>query len=205
MEIKFGTSGWRAIIADDFTFENVRICSQAIADHLKSINTTQGVVIGSDARFMSPRFMEVAAEVFAGNGIKALLCVRDTPTPVISFEILRRKLAGGINFTASHNPPEYQGLKFSPAWGGPALPETTKDIENRANAIMQKKGEVKLMKLAEAEKSGMIERINPMETYLDDLRKKINFEAIRAAKLKILVNPLYGTARGYLDRLLKEA
>ncbi len=205
MEIKFGTSGWRAIIADDFTFENVRICSQAIADHLKSINTTQGVVIGSDARFMSPRFMEVAAEVFAGNGIKALLCVRDTPTPVISFEILRRKLAGGINFTASHNPPEYQGLKFSPAWGGPALPETTKDIENRANAIMQKKGEVKLMKLAEAEKAGMIERINPMETYLDDLRKKINFEAIRAAKLKILVNPLYGTARGYLDRLLKEA
>ena len=144
MEIKFGTSGWRAIIADEFTFANVRICSQAIADHLKSINTTQGVVIGSDARFMSNRFMEVSAEVFAANGIKALLCVRDTPTPVISFEILRRKLAGGINFTASHNPPEYQGLKFSPSWGGPALPETTKDIENRANELM-KNGNIKCM------------------------------------------------------------
>ena len=204
MEIKFGTSGWRAIIADDFTFANVRICSQAIADHLKSINCTQGLVIGSDARFMSARFMEVAAEVFAANGIKAYLCVRDTPTPVISFEILRRQLSGGINFTASHNPPEYQGLKFSPAWGGPALPETTKDIENRANELM-KSGNVKVMKLADAEKSGLIVRIDPMETYLDDLRKKINFTAIRAAKLKILVNPLYGTSRGYLNRLLKEA
>ncbi|NCB40365.1 MAG: phosphoglucomutase/phosphomannomutase family protein [Erysipelotrichia bacterium] len=204
MEIKFGTSGWRAIIADEFTFENVRICSQAIADHLKSINQTNGVVIGSDARFMSPRFMEVAAEIFAANDIKVFLCVRDTPTPVISFEILRRKLAGGINFTASHNPPEYQGLKFSPAWGGPALPETTKDIENRANELM-KTGNIKKITLAEATRKGMIEKIDPMETYLAELRAKINLDAIRSAKLKILVNPLYGTSRGYLDRILKEA
>jgi phosphoglucomutase len=204
MEIKFGTSGWRAIIADDFTYENVRICTQAIADHLKSINQTKGVVIGSDARFMSQKFMEVAAEVLAGNGIKAYLCVRDTPTPVISYEILRRQLSGGINFTASHNPPEYQGLKFSPAWGGPALPETTKDIEERANEIM-KRGQFQRMGLDAAETYGKLERIDPMETYLDDLRKKINFDAIKAAKLKVLVNPLYGTARGYLDRLLIEA
>ncbi len=204
MEIKFGTSGWRAIIADDFTFANVRICAQAIADHLKSINETQGVIIGSDARFMSPRFMEVAAEIFAGNGIKVYLCKRDTPTPVISFEILRRKLAGGINFTASHNPPEYQGLKFSPSWAGPALPETTKDIEKRANELMKSEN-IKRVELKEAESKGLIERIDPMDIYLEDLRKKINFEAIKQANLKILVNPLYGTARGYLDRILKEA
>jgi len=204
MEIKFGTSGWRAIIADDFTFANVRICTQAIADHLKSIGQTQGVVIGSDARFMSARFMEVAAEVLAANDIKAYLCIRDTPTPVISYEILRRKLAGGFNFTASHNPPEYQGLKFSPAWGGPALPETTNDIEKRANELM-KNGNVKLTPLDEAIKKGLVERINPMETYLDELRRKINLDAIKGAKLKILVNPLYGTGRGYLDRLLIEA
>ncbi|HAE40660.1 MAG TPA: phosphoglucomutase [Candidatus Riflebacteria bacterium] len=204
MEIKFGTSGWRAIIADDFTFANVRICTQAIADHLKSIGQTQGIVIGSDARFMSARFMEVAAEILAGNSIKAFLCIRDTPTPVISYEILRRKLAGGFNFTASHNPPEYQGLKFSPAWGGPALPETTSDIEKRANEIM-KNGNVKRMPLEEAINKGLIEKINPMDTYLDELRRKINLDAIKAAKLKILVNPLYGTARGYLDRLLIEA
>lgn len=204
MEIKFGTSGWRAIIADDFTFANVRICTQAIADHLKSVGQTLGVVIGSDARFMSSHFMEVAAEVLAANDIKAFLCVRDTPTPVISYEILRRKLSGGLNFTASHNPPEYQGLKFSPAWGGPALPETTGDIEKRANELM-KNGKVKRMALEEAIKKGLVEKINPMDTYLDELRRKINMDAIKKAKLKVLVNPLYGTGRGYLDRILIEA
>ena len=204
MKITFGTSGWRAIIAEDFTFANVRACTQAIADHLKSINETKGIIIGSDARFMSSKFMEVAAEVMTANGIKAYMCVRDTPTPVISYEILRRKLSGAINFTASHNPPEYQGLKFSPAWAGPALPETTKDIEKRANEIVAN-GKINRITIAEAESKGLIEKINPMETYLDDLRGKINMEAIKAAKLKVLVNPLYGTSRGYLDRLLKEA
>lgn len=204
MNIKFGTSGWRAIIADEFTYENVRICTQAIADHLKSIGQAKGVIIGSDARFMSSKFMEVAAEVLAANGIKAYLCIRDTPTPVISYEILRRKLSGGINFTASHNPPEYQGLKFSPAWGGPALPETTKDIEERANDIMRT-GKVAKMGLDAAVTYGMLEKIDPMDTYLEDLRNKINFDVIREAKLKVLVNPLYGTSRDYLDKLLKEA
>lgn len=203
MKIKFGTSGWRAIIADEFTFENVRICSQAIADHLASIKETQGVIMGSDARFMSSHFMQVAAEVFAGNNIKVYFCERDTPTPVISFEILRRKLAGGINFTASHNPPEYQGLKFSPSWGGPALPETTTDIEQRANKLMQTK-EIKTMPFNKALTEGLIEKIDPKEVYLEDLRKKINFDIIRKSNLKILVNPMYGTARGYLDTVLKE-
>ena len=204
MNIKFGTSGWRAIIADEFTYENVRICTQAIADHLKSIGQAKGVIIGSDARFMSSKFMEVAAEVLAANGIKAYLCIRDTPTPVISYEILRRKLSGGITFTASHNPPEYQGLKFSPAWGGPALPETTKAIEERANDIMRT-GKVAKMGLDAAVTYGMLEKIDPMDTYLEDLRNKINFDVIREAKLKVLVNPLYGTSRDYLDKLLKEA
>lgn len=204
MQIKFGTSGWRAVIADDFTFENVRICTQAIADHLKSIGQTGGVILGSDARFMSQHFMKVAAEVLAANDIKAYFCIRDVPTPVISFEILRRKLAGGINFTASHNPPEYHGLKFSPAWAGPALPETTKDIENRANELMNN-GQVNRVNFDEAKTKGLIEEINPMEPYLEEMRKKINLSAISTAKLKILVNPLYGTARGYLDKLLREA
>lgn len=204
MEIKFGTSGWRDIIADGFTFENVRVCTQAIADHLKANGKTGGVVIGSDTRFLSQKFMETSARVLAANGIKAFLCVRDTPTPVISFELLRRKAAGGINFTASHNPPEYQGLKFSPDWGGPALPETTGDIEKRANALM-KNGPVHDLDLATALQKGLIEKIDPMETYLADLRKKVDLAAIRKAKLKVLVNPLFGTSRGYLDTLLREA
>lgn len=205
MEIKFGTSGWRDVIADGFTFRNVRICVQAIADHLQSQKIgDRGVVIGSDTRFLSTQFMAVAARVLAANGIKAFLCVRDTPTPVISFEILRRQAAGGINFTASHNPPEYQGLKFSPAWGGPALPVTTGDIEKRANALL-KAGGFRDMEMADAEKQGLIEKIDPKETYLQDLHEKVDLKAIGASGLKILVNPLYGTARGYLDRILRDA
>ncbi len=205
MEIKFGTSGWRDIIADGFTFQNVRICTQAIADHLLAAGKTGGVVIGSDTRFLSTRFMETAARVLAANGIKAFLCVRDTPTPVISFEILRRKAAGGINFTASHNPPEYQGLKFSPDWGGPALPETTSDIERRANQMLKGGPAPKDMDLAGALQKGLIERIDPMDPYLATLRDKVRLDEINKAGLKILVNPLYGTARGYLDRILREA
>ena len=205
MHIKFGTSGWRDIIADGFTVANVRICTQAIADHLIAANQQGGIIIGSDTRFLSPMFMATAAEVLAANGIKTFLCVRDTPTPVISFEILRRKAAGGINFTASHNPPEYSGLKFSPAWGGPALPETTKDIETRANALLKEGKTVSYMPLADAESKGLVERIDPMPIYLDDLKAKIQFESIRKANLKILVNPLYGTSRGYLDKVLIEA
>jgi len=204
MEIKFGTSGWRDIIADGFTFQNVRICTQAIADHLSATGKTGGVIVGSDTRFLSTMFMETAAKVLAANGIKAFLCVRDTPTPVISFEILRRKTAGALNFTASHNPPEYQGLKFSPDWGGPALPETTSDIESRANHLMRE-GSPQSMELAEATKKGLIEKIDPMDGYLSDLRSKIRLDTIKGSGLKILVNPMYGTSRGYLDRILKEA
>ena len=135
--ISFGTSGWRGILAEDFTYDNVKVVIQAIADNLTASGEhKKGVVISCDTRFMGQRFARESARVLAGAGITAFLCERDTPTPVISFEILRRKTAGGINFTASHNPPEYNGVKFSPSWGGPALPETTRDIEQRANKML---------------------------------------------------------------------
>lgn len=195
--IAFGTSGWRGILCEDFIFENVKIVTQAIADHLKANGEKGGVVIGYDSRFMGDSFARESARVLAAAGIKALLCNRDTPTPVIAFEILRRKAAGGINFTASHNPPEYNGIKFSPSWGGPALPETTKDIERRANEMM---GEIcyREMSLDHAAKNGLLEEIDPRETYLADLETKIDFDAIN--KIGVLaVNPLYGTGCGYLD------
>lgn len=204
MQIKFGTSGWRAVIADEFTFHNVRLCVQAICDHLHARREASGgVVVGSDTRFLSSQFTTVAAEVLAGNGIKVFLCGRDTPTPVISFEILRRRASGGINFTASHNPPEYQGIKFSPAWGGPALPETTRDIENRANALLASPA-YKSMPREQAQREKLLEVIDPSGPYLDALREKVNLKAIRDAGLRLLVNPMFGTSRGYLDRLLKE-
>ena len=196
--IAFGTSGWRGILCEDFTFDNVKIVIQAIADHLAMNGEQQkGVVVGCDTRFMGARFAQEAAQVLAGAGIKSFLCDRDVPTPVISFEILRRGAAGGINFTASHNPPEYNGIKFSPSWGGPALPETTRDIERRANDLL---GEVcyKELSVAEATHRGLLELIDPRESYLNALEQKIDFDAI--AKLgKVALNPLYGTGRGYLD------
>ncbi len=203
--IAFGTSGWRGIFCEDFTFENVKVVTQAIADHLRAEGTSAGgVVIGYDARFMGERFAHEAARVLAGSGIPSFVCDRDTPTPVIAFEILRRKAAGGINFTASHNPPEYNGLKFSPAWGGPALPQTTGDIEKRANAML---GEIcyREMPLDAAVKAGLVESIDPRAPYFEALRKLVDLSAIAGAGIKIAVNPLYGTGRGYLDALLREA
>ena len=204
-QIKFGTSGWRGILCEEFTLSNVRIVTQAIADHLHDQGlTAQGIVVGYDARFMGKDFAREAVRVLAGAGIKAFLCNRDTPTPVISHELIRRKAAGAINFTASHNPYDYNGIKFSPAWGGPALPETTSDIEKRANIMM---GEIvsKNMPLDVAAEKGLFEEIDPREDYFETLKKLIDFSAIAAAGIKIAVNPLYGSGRGYLDRLLIEA
>lgn len=198
-KIAFGTSGWRAILCEDFTFDNVKTVIQAIADNIiASGEATKGIIVGSDTRFMGGRFMEEAAQVFAGNGIKTYLCERDTPTPVISYEIIRRKTAGAVNFTASHNPPEYNGVKFSPSSGGPALPETTKDIENRANAIIGKSS-YKIESISNAIKTGLIERIDPRPAYLADLENKIDFDALKSIG-KVALNPLYGTSRGYLEQ-----
>lgn len=196
--ISFGTSGWRGILGEDFTFDNVRVVVQAIADHIAAAGEQQGgVVISCDTRFMGQRFVHEAARVMAGAGITAFVCERDTPTPVISFEILRRKTAGGINFTASHNPPEYNGVKFSPSWGGPALPETTGDIQRRANDML---GSVcrQYPSLDDARQQGLLVSIDPREEYLRELENIIDFDAIRKLG-KVALNPLYGTARGYLD------
>ncbi|MCW8858560.1 MAG: phosphoglucomutase/phosphomannomutase family protein, partial [Deltaproteobacteria bacterium] len=203
--IKFGTSGWRGILCEEFTLDNVRVVTQAIADHLRDQGVAeQGVVVGYDARFMGKDFARETVRVLAGAGIKAFLCDRDTPTPVISHELIRRNAAGAINFTASHNPYDYNGIKFSPAWGGPALPETTGDIEKRANAML---GEIvfKDMPLDVAAEKGLFEVIDPRADYFIAIKKLIDFDAIAGSGIKIAVNPLYGTGRGYLDRLLVEA
>jgi alpha-D-glucose phosphate-specific phosphoglucomutase len=205
--ITFGTSGWRAFIADDFTVPNVRIAAQAIADHLKGTRrASKGVLVAYDPRFLGPRFAEVAAEVLAGNGIKSFVTVRDTPTPVVAFEQIRRGLDGAINFTASHNPPEYGGLKFNPYWGGPATKAITKDIEHRAEDI-EKAGakKVKRMALADAEAKKLVTRIDPMPEYLKKISSMVDLAAIRKAKLKVVVDPLHGAGRGYVEAVLAKA
>jgi len=204
-EIKFGTSGWRGILAEDFTLANVRVVTQAIADHLLAEGVAgKGVVIGHDSRFFGERFARESARVLAGAGVPVYLCNRDTPTPVIAFEILRREAAGAINFTASHNPHEYNGIKFSPGWGGPALPQTTADIERRANAML---GTVcyRDLPLDQAVRTGLVAEIDPMPAYLDALRGKVDLAAIGRSGVTMVVDPMYGAGRGYLDTLLVEA
>jgi phosphoglucomutase len=204
--IAFGTSGWRGIVAEDFTFTGVRAVSQAIAEHIREQGrdaSARGVVIGYDTRFLSEAFAAQVARVLAANEVKALLCVRDTPTPVVAFELLRRRAAGGVVVTASHNPPEYNGIKFSSAWGGPALPEVTRQIQTRANELLAVP--VRQLAAGDAENRGLLERIDPAPAYLDRLRTLVDFQVIREARVKVVVDTLYGTAQGYLDKLLKAA
>ena len=204
-QIKFGTSGWRGILAEDFTLDNVRVVVQAIADFLKAEGSSgRGLVIGHDSRFFGERFAHETARVLAASGIPSFICKDDTPTPVIAYEIMRRVTDGAINFTASHNPSEYNGIKFSTAWGGPALPEVTADIERRANAML---GEVcyRDMPLDQAVRLGLVEEIDPMPDYLDVIRKKIDLEAIGRSGMTVIFDPMYGAGRNYVDSLLGEA
>src|SRR3990172_2404716 len=193
--IKFGTSGWRGIIAEDFTFEGVRIVTQAIADYLKAHHEgKKGMVVGYDTRFMGSRFASDAVRVLAGNSIKSFLTKGPTPTPVIAFEILRRKAGGGINITASHNPPEYNGLKFSSSSGEPALPAITREIEKRANEMLLEVAYSELS-IEEARRRGLLEEIEPFHFYAEGLRKNIDMAAIQKARLEIGVDLMYCTAR----------
>src|SRR6201982_1098451 len=138
--IKFGTSGWRGVIAEDFTFANVRLALTAIAEHVKAKTPQPSILVGYDTRFYSEEFSQLAVDVLEHHGIRALLCETFTPTPAVAYEIMRRKLDGAINFTASHNPAQYHGLQFSSADAGPALPALTKDIEARVARILAKEG-----------------------------------------------------------------
>jgi phosphoglucomutase len=190
--IKFGTSGWRAIIADDFTFANVRLATAAIAEHVRSRNANATLIVGHDTRFFAEEFTRTSAEILREYDIRVLLCDGPTPTPVIAHEILRRKVDGAINFTASHNPAEYQGLKFSGPDGGPALPEVTHDIEARAATLGER---------APAKPNDKpFEKIDPRDSYLDRLAQLVNFKSLGAAKLSVVTDALHGCGAGYLDR-----
>lgn len=196
MAIRFGTSGWRAVIADDFTFENVRLVIEAICGYLKTKETVVSdiLIVGHDSRFMGETFANVAAEIAAAKGFRVLKCIEPTPTPTISYAIRSNGAAGGINFTASHNPPEYQGIKFSTADGAPALPEITKQIEHRiANKMSGYDAD-----------GGEVKDFDPRPAYLDDLKTKVRFDVIASAKGTYGYDPLWGTGRGYLNKILND-
>jgi phosphoglucomutase len=206
--IKFGTSGWRGIIAQDFTFDNVRLATQGIADYLKSEVGSQKseifgrkpvVIVGHDTRFLARDFALAVSEVLAGNGIKPLLCDRDTPTPVIAYAIRHHKAIGGINMTASHNPAEYQGLKFSIDNGAAAPPEVTKQIETEIVKLQSQNWSFKGAVIGTYE----CKTFDPQPAYFKQLHKLIEFSILRKAKLKLALDFSYGTAHGYLDKLFE--
>jgi len=205
VSIKFGTSGWRDIIADQFTFPNLRMCTQAIAEQIyKERNHNRPVIVGYDTRFLSEHFAREAAQVLANNGMEVRLSHRDVPTPTVAYEIIRVQAAGGINITASHNPFDYNGLKYSSAWGGPALPQTTRVIENIIS--MLKEDDVATRKKQEEAQTveKLIVRTDFRPAYLKHLKGLLDTKAFRGRKLKVVVDCLWGTSRGYLDELLKE-
>ena len=205
--IKFGTSGWRGLIADDFTFATVRLALRAISEHLKSKTATPTVLVGYDTRFYSEEFSALAVEVLQQNGIKTLLCDTFTPTPAVAYEVMRRKLDGAINFTASHNPAQYHGLKYSGPDAGPALPEVTKDIEARAAKILEKEGPQALTRnphLGQPSKDGQGEKVSLRANYLKRLNELVRFEVIKEGNLKIVTDALHGCGAGYLDKALTD-
>ena len=200
--IKFGTSGWRGLIADDFTFANVRLAVTAIAEHAKAKTQQPAILVAYDTRFYSEEFSQLAVDILQQHGVRALLCETFTPTPAVACEIMRRKLDGAINFTASHNPAQYHGLKFSSSDAGPALPEVTKDIEARAAQIAARGGVPPLTH--GGAKSSPSEKVNLRESYLERLAELVRFDVLAKSKVKFVVDALHGCGAGYLDRILSD-
>src|SRR6266700_4629407 len=195
-QIKFGTSGWRAVMAEEFTFSNVRRAVNGIARYVKS-QRSQGarVIVGRDPRFLGETFCSMAAEILSSHGITPLVIAEAAPTPAISYDVIHEKADGAINFTASHNPPEYIGIKLSTPDGAPALPEVTKQIEQE---IVSGDGAVGAGKSSS-------EPLDVKPAYLARLREAIDFPGIQKAGLRVVFDPLWGAARGYSDELLRQA
>jgi alpha-D-glucose phosphate-specific phosphoglucomutase len=201
--IKFGTDGWRAVIAEDFTFPNVRACAQGTANYLNRAKLAgQGLVIGYDTRFASEDFAAAAAEVIAGNKIKVNLCSKAAPTPVISFAVTATKSAGAIIITASHNPGRWNGFKLKDEAGASAPSEFAAEVERNANEALST-GEVKRLPLADGLNNGLITYFDPDPVYFGQLERLIDLEAIRRSNLKVIVDSMYGAGIGYFKELLK--
>jgi alpha-D-glucose phosphate-specific phosphoglucomutase len=201
MTIKFGTDGWRGIIAQDFTFDNVRTCSQAVADYLKQAGLdSRGLVIGYDNRFASEDFAQAAAEVVTANGIKVYLSSKATPTPVISFGVLTKKAGGAIIITASHNPAIWNGFKYKTEDGASAPSEVTAQIEKHLSRALM--GKTKRLPLPQALDQGMVEHLDMAPIYVQQLAKLIDPKLMGKAKLKVVFDAMYGTGAGYLNQLL---
>jgi phosphomannomutase len=195
--IKFGTDGWRAIIADTFTFDNVRLAAQATAEYFKTVEGRERTVfIGYDVRFLSSKFAAATAEVIAANGFNVLLMDRPYPTPYVSFEVRRRGLVGGIMITASHNPPSFNGFKVKAHFGGSATPDITAQIERNLGTEQQFRS------------SGIVapslNSVAPEKPYFDHIKSLVDWDRIANSKLKIVVDSMHGCGGYILQEILRD-
>jgi len=206
-QIKFGTSGWRAVMAEEFTFANVHRAVHGIARYVSAQKASGAeVIVGRDPRFLGESFCAAAADILSSYGITPLVIAEPAPTPAISYAVIQSKANGAINFTASHNPPEYNGIKFSTPDGAPALPGVTQAIEREIAAFDVNPAALPAGNAsAQASSSGAKQNIDPRRMYLSRLREIVDLDVIKKAGITIAFDPMWGAARGYSDTFLREA
>jgi phosphomannomutase len=214
MPIHFGTDGWRAVISDTFTFHNLRLVAQAIADAVASDEWLNGthhsvqpdpnsMVVGFDTRFLSDRYAAEAARVLAANGYHVFLSAADVPTPAISFAVRHLGAIAGVMITASHNAPRYNGVKLKAAYGGAAVREQCRRVEIYLNDNEARGRGPNLMDFEQARSQDLIERFNPTPAYYEHLRKLINLDAIADNPQHVVVDSMFGSGRGQIKGLLQ--
>jgi phosphomannomutase len=214
MTIHFGTDGWRAVISDTFTFSNLRMLTQAIADAVASehwdksgnggeVPDPRKIVIGFDTRFLSDRYANEAARVLAANGYTVLLAQSDAPTPAISFAVKNLKAIAGLMITASHNAPRYNGVKLKAAYGGSALPEQCRRVEVYLNDNEERSRGPNLMDFELARKRGLIQKFNPLTAYFNHLHSLIRSDQIAENPQRFVVDSMHGSGRGVIKSFLQ--
>ena len=214
MTISFGTDGWRAVISDTFTFSNLRLVTQAIADAVASESWLNGstnglnpdpkkMVVGFDTRFMSDRYANDVARVLAGNGFTVYLSQSDAPTPVISYAVKHYNAIAGIMITASHNAPRYNGIKLKAAFAGSALPEQCRKVEVFLNDNEAQARGPNLMDFQQAKNLNLIQKFNPIPPYYEHISNLIDFDKISDNPQRIVVDSMYGSGRGVIRSILQ--
>ena len=214
MPIHFGTDGWRAVISDTFTFDNLRIVAQAIADAVASEHwdklgngepepDRKKIIVGFDTRFLSDRYAGEVSRVLAANGFTVMLAHADAPTPAISYAVKQQRAIAGVMITASHNAPRYNGVKLKGAFGGSALPEQCRRVEIYINDNEQQARGPNLMDFKKAREAGLIMKFNPLPAYFDHLRTLINTDIIADNPQRFVVDAMYGSGRGVIKSFLQ--
>ena len=204
MSIRFGTDGWRAVISDTFTFANLQLVAQAIADYVlqEAKSDHPEVIVGFDTRFLSDRYAAEVARVLAGNGIVAWLTRADAPTPAVSYNVVHKKAAAGVMITASHNAPRYNGVKLKAAYGGSASRSQARQVEQLLEQNLSSGRKPQLIDYQTAIDRELIRRFDPTWAYYEHLSRIVNMDIISASELRVVTDPMYGSGRGCFREFL---